>query len=78
MWRVAVSVLNEPSRTAEKGWFSCGFVEGLTTPHLKNKNLAECYSRWEGVMGRECSKGEKKFLHGFCREAIRKETTWKT
>jgi len=36
IWTVAANILNEQSRTADKGWsHSLGLGEVLTTPHLK-------------------------------------------
>jgi hypothetical protein len=47
IWRIAASILNKQSRTADKGWFpDWGLGEGLTSPPLK---ITSCYEMSKGA-----------------------------
>jgi len=44
IWMVAVNILNEQLRTADKGWFSgMGLSEVLTSPHRRNLRHYEAF-----------------------------------
>jgi hypothetical protein len=45
IWRVTVNILNNQSRTAEKGWSSSFWVLGigLETHTAKNKHITKCH-----------------------------------